>query len=71
MVHEVPDQVHFIREIAGILKPNGLLLIVEPRLHVSGSAFARELKIAQEAGLTVIEKPGIFISNAALFKKSA
>ena len=70
MVHEVPDQTHFIREIAGILKPDGLFLIVEPKLHVSGSAFARELKIARDAGLSVIEKPHIFISNAVLLRKS-
>jgi ubiquinone/menaquinone biosynthesis C-methylase UbiE len=70
MVHEVPDQVHFINEIAAILKPNGLYLIVEPKLHVSGSAFARELNIAQAAGLSVIEKPRIFISNAVLLQKS-
>jgi ubiquinone/menaquinone biosynthesis C-methylase UbiE len=70
MVHEVPDQVHCINEIASLLKPNGLFLIVEPKLHVSGSAFARELQIAQAAGLSVIEKPRVFISNGVLLKKS-
>ncbi len=29
MVHEVPDQKHFLGEIAAILKPGGLLLLAE------------------------------------------
>jgi ubiquinone/menaquinone biosynthesis C-methylase UbiE len=70
MVHEVPDQTRFINEIAALLKPQGLFLLVEPKLHVSGPAFAATLKIAQKAGLSVTAKPGIFISNAVLLKKS-
>ncbi len=34
MAHEVPDQSAFLREIRDLLKPNGLLLLAEPIVHV-------------------------------------
>jgi ubiquinone/menaquinone biosynthesis C-methylase UbiE len=70
MAHEVSDQSHFINEIASILKPGGLFLVVEPKLHVSRATFAKTVEIAKKAGLTVIRKPSIFISNAVLLQKS-
>jgi ubiquinone/menaquinone biosynthesis C-methylase UbiE len=69
MVHEVPDQVHLLKEIAGLLKPQGLFLLAEPKLHVAGPAFDRTVKIAQEAGLSIVDRPRVFISNAVLFKR--
>ena len=48
MLHEVPDQTAFLAEIAAHLKPNGRLLIVEPRGHVSGAAFHKSVEIACE-----------------------
>ncbi len=41
MVHEVPDQRRLLGEIHGCLKPGGKLLVAEPRLHVSGTAFGQ------------------------------
>jgi ubiquinone/menaquinone biosynthesis C-methylase UbiE len=70
MVHEVPNRPLFLNEVASILKPQGRLLLVEPKLHVSGSAFAETINIAQKAGLSVVEKPKIFISNAVLLKRT-
>jgi ubiquinone/menaquinone biosynthesis C-methylase UbiE len=69
MVHEVPDQVHLLKEIAGTLKPQGQFLLAEPVLHVSGPAFAKSVNIAQEVGLSIVDKPRIFISNAVLFNR--
>jgi ubiquinone/menaquinone biosynthesis C-methylase UbiE len=70
MVHEVPDTKRFLAQIAAALKPGGTLLLAEPKVHVSKSAFQATLDLAREAGFQMIEQPGIFISNAALFKKS-
>lgn len=70
MLHEVPNQEKTLNEIASILKPNGRLLIAEPYIHVSKKAFERTLRIAQNIGFTVVEKPDIFFSRAVLFKKS-
>jgi ubiquinone/menaquinone biosynthesis C-methylase UbiE len=69
MVHEVPDRAHFINEIAAKLKPGGLWLIAEPRFHVSKANFNQTLEIAKSAGLSVTNRPQIFLSNAVLLKK--
>jgi len=69
MVHEVPDRVKFLGEISSNLKQGGLLLIVEPKLHVSRDNFNNTLEIAKKAGLSVVAQPGIFVSNSALLKK--
>ena len=69
MVHEVPDRAHFINEIASTLKPDGLWLLAEPNIHVSIKDFNQTLEIAKSAGLSVVDRPKIFWSKAALLKK--
>jgi 2-polyprenyl-3-methyl-5-hydroxy-6-metoxy-1,4-benzoquinol methylase len=70
MVHEVPDAKRFLSQIANALKPGGMLLLAEPKLHVSKSSFQATLDAAKGVGLQLIEQPKIFISNAALLRKS-
>lgn len=70
MVHEVPNREGFLREVAIILKPQGKLLIVEPKFHVSKSSFEETIKIAQSAGLRPISWPKIFLSRAVLLQRS-
>jgi ubiquinone/menaquinone biosynthesis C-methylase UbiE len=41
MIHEVPDQGKLFNELKSILKPDGTMFIVEPKFHVSKSAFER------------------------------
>lgn len=69
MLHEVPQRGHFLGEISSRLKPGGSLLLVEPRMHVSGDNFTETINLAKSAGLSVIDRPKIFISYAVLFKK--
>jgi ubiquinone/menaquinone biosynthesis C-methylase UbiE len=69
MVHEVPNRKHFLNQIFSILKPNRMLLLVEPRLHVAQVKFEDTLSLAKEVGFEVVERPHIRISNAALLKK--
>ncbi|HUH78600.1 MAG TPA: class I SAM-dependent methyltransferase [Methanoregula sp.] len=71
MVHEVPDQVRFFREVRGLLKPGGKYLIVEPKFHVSWPAFAETVERARRSGLALIESPRITLSRAALFEVSS
>jgi ubiquinone/menaquinone biosynthesis C-methylase UbiE len=59
VVHEVPDQAAFLREVYGLLRPGGRLLIVEPRGHVKPEAFAATLEQAREAGFSVVETEGL------------
>jgi 2-polyprenyl-3-methyl-5-hydroxy-6-metoxy-1,4-benzoquinol methylase len=53
VLHEVPDATHTLRQLAGLLAPQGRLLLVEPAGHVPADAFARELEAAGAAGLVV------------------
>jgi ubiquinone/menaquinone biosynthesis C-methylase UbiE len=69
MAHEIPNQEPFFREIAGILRPTGQALLVEPPFHVSASAFARTLACARAAGLTDSRGPKMFLSKTALLSK--
>ena len=70
MVHEVRDKESLFDEIESILKPNGQVLIVEPPFHVSKKAFEDTIKKANDAGLTFVERPKIFLSKTAILKKN-
>jgi len=67
MLHETPSAERFCRQIAGALSPGGRFLVVEPAFHVDATAFDAELDAAARAGLTLIERPRVRISRAALF----
>lgn len=69
MIHEVSDRSHFLNEIASKMKSDGLMLIAEPRIHVSKEHFEKTLEIAKIAGFSIIDRPKIFFSYAALLKK--
>ena len=69
MVHEVPDRTRFLGEISSKLKRDGLLLLVEPKLHVSKENFNNALGIVKSAGLSTADQPKIFLSYSALLKK--
>ena len=68
MVHEVPDVEAFLKEIATMLKPNGRLLIVEPKLHVSASLFEKTLEAARLAGFKPTSELKVRFSRSKLFQ---
>jgi ubiquinone/menaquinone biosynthesis C-methylase UbiE len=70
MVHEVPDVERFIREVAGIVKPKGRFLLVEPKFHVSGANFAQTVEIARAVGFALVTEPRIVLSRAALLQRN-
>jgi ubiquinone/menaquinone biosynthesis C-methylase UbiE len=70
MVHEMPSSASFFAQTARILKPGALLMLSEPRGHVSEAAFAKELAEAAGVGLNVIDRPQIRSSHTALLKRS-
>ncbi|NOY22761.1 MAG: class I SAM-dependent methyltransferase [Acidobacteria bacterium] len=70
VVHEVPDKESLFNEITTILRPNGQVFMVEPPFHVSKKAFEDTIKKANDAGLTVVERPRLFLNKAVLLKKS-
>jgi len=71
MVHETPDMAGLLAEIADHLKPGGLLLVAEPRLHVGDREVAETVDLAGRAGLELAGRPGVRLSHAMLFVKPA
>lgn len=71
MVHEVPDLESFFHQIRSCLKPNGRILIAEPRFHVSSKRFQEIVFEAQELGLNFCEMPSIRFSRSAVFKNDS
>ena len=67
MVHEVPDKSKFFSEVVSLLKPEGTFLVVEPKLHVSASAFKTTITIARSCGLRPVAEPKIRLSRAVVF----
>ena len=66
MVHEVPDQSHFFKQLKALLTANGKILIAEPKMHVSAEDLNSTVDIAQSRGLHCIAKPKISFSHTAL-----
>jgi ubiquinone/menaquinone biosynthesis C-methylase UbiE len=69
MVHEVPNAEAFLKEISSMLKPKGKLLVVEPKFHVSATAFERTIDIARQAGLSPISEPKVRFSRSKLLSR--
>jgi hypothetical protein len=53
------------------LKPDGKMLIAEPRFHVSSKRFREIVAFAQASGLTLYESPAIKFSRSAVFNHKA
>ena len=69
MVHEVPDEERFLREVASILKPGGQYLLVEPPKHVTREHYDETVATAERARLVGIGSPHVRGSYATLFRK--
>lgn len=71
MLHEVPDQAAFLKEVHSLLKPNGKALIVEPKFHVTKDDFKKYRKVLSQIGFGIIEEPNVFFSRSFLINKIA
>lgn len=69
VLHEVPDQESLLQEIYDLLKPGGTLLLVEPKFHVSASAWKKTRDLADKTGLKQVSEPGIALSRAVLLRR--
>jgi len=71
MVHEVPDQAAFFRQLFPLLREGGKVLIVEPKMfHVSRAQFSNTIRQAEAAGFLSTEGPRLPMSWSTLLKKS-
>ena len=70
MVHEVPDQAHFFRELSRVLNPGTNALIAEPGMHhVTPEDLEETVRIASGEGFSVTERPKIRMSHAVVLEK--
>jgi ubiquinone/menaquinone biosynthesis C-methylase UbiE len=70
VVHEVPDQKRFFREIFSAIKRGGFFLLSEPTGHVTTESFEATLSVAGEIGFKKVIVPEIRKSLSALLAKS-
>lgn len=70
MVHEVPEAKTMFEQIKAILKDGGRWLLAEPKLHTSLDRFEKILSEAIASGFSVIERPSVTMSYAAVLGKS-
>jgi ubiquinone/menaquinone biosynthesis C-methylase UbiE len=66
MVHEVSNKPKFLEEVRASLRAGGTFLIVEPKLHVTKTAFEETVVVAQAAGFKILSRPNVKISMAVL-----
>lgn len=69
LLHEIPNQETFFNEIESILKPNGQVFIAEPPFHVSKKAFEKTIRKANDAGLSVADRPKLFLNKTMVLQK--
>jgi len=66
VIHEIPDKERLFRELKSVMKPNGKVLIVEPRVHTTKKYFAELMEIINHVGFELLETPDIFFSRSRL-----
>lgn len=70
MIHEVPDQAAFFRQVFPLLHKEGKFLIVEPKMfHVSRAQFSETIQKAEAAGFASSEGPKLPMSWSAVLTK--
>jgi ubiquinone/menaquinone biosynthesis C-methylase UbiE len=69
VVHEMPSAAAFFQEAARAMRPGAALLLAEPAGHIGKEEFEEEIAAAKEHGLSVIDRPPLKGSIAALLRK--
>jgi ubiquinone/menaquinone biosynthesis C-methylase UbiE len=69
VVHEVPDPKLLLKEIYSSLKKDGLLLISEPKGHVTKEEFEKTLSLTQTNGMKKVDILNIRGSHSAVLRK--
>ncbi|MFH0842253.1 MAG: methyltransferase domain-containing protein [Bacteroidota bacterium] len=69
VLHELPDQAGFLKEVQTLLNQDGRILLVEPQFHVSGKEFEELEGELRKMRFEITAKPGIFLSRSMLLKK--
>jgi ubiquinone/menaquinone biosynthesis C-methylase UbiE len=64
MIHEVTDHERLFSELKDLLKPGGKILVVEPKIHVTGRAFEKMLSVIKMTGFEIAAGPKAFFSRS-------
>ena len=67
VAHEVSDPEGFFAQVRASLKPEGRVLLVEPKWHVSKESFEALVRDALAAGLKRADEPAVSVGRSALF----
>ncbi|MFA5375558.1 MAG: class I SAM-dependent methyltransferase [Dehalococcoidia bacterium] len=70
MVHEVTDAKLMFGQIHAIVKDGGRWMLAEPKLHLSLERFEKILSEAVASGFSVVARPAVTMSYAAVLDKS-
>ena len=70
VVHEVPDQRNLFVQIQQAMKPVALMLISEPKGHVTPESFEKMLEITKSLGFSEVSRPVIKGGISVVLKKS-
>jgi 2-polyprenyl-3-methyl-5-hydroxy-6-metoxy-1,4-benzoquinol methylase len=70
VLHEVPDAGSLLAEIHSALRDKGRFFLAEPSGHVSEKQFAEGIATAERVGLSVVDRPGVRMSHAAVLEKA-
>jgi len=66
VLHEVPDRARVIRELCGLLKPGGLLFLMDFVITMTKEEFAEMEQDAQAAGFRPVARPKHFLSRGVV-----
>ena len=69
MVHELPDQGIFFKELARALKPGACTLIAEPGRHVEEVDLDKTILIAENESFSVSERPNIRMCHSVVLTR--
>lgn len=68
MIHETPNVRQALKTFKHLIRENGKILAVEPKMHVKQPAFENMLFEAEEVGLTAVEFPKCIGSRSVVFR---
>jgi ubiquinone/menaquinone biosynthesis C-methylase UbiE len=69
VAHEVDDLDRFFSEIYETMKPEGIMLLGEPKYHVKKTKFQSEVEIAEACGFKIQRIEKITCDHAVIFEK--
>ncbi|MDO8836147.1 MAG: class I SAM-dependent methyltransferase [Vicinamibacterales bacterium] len=70
VLHEVPDQYALLCQVYAALRPGGLLLIVEPKGHVTQAEFEATIERARRAGFRDTDREAGWRGLSVVLEKS-